>query len=278
MKRRGVTRKRIPLLNLIVPLLAVVAADLLLILYAWPQIGKIAPYSLGLWVRMFLVDLPPAYLVVVLAIWVNKRIQRSGWGESVRKMGLSAFNARQTFAGALLALVSIGLTVLLLDLQGKVWQFGPKFLYFFLRVLFLTVVLEEVVYRGFVFRNLRQGRSFLAASLLAGLVFMLGHIPIAFGWVGCGSLSAVHIVLRLVMPFIGGILLAYLYDRGGFALLGCLLAHMGQVFGMTISSWLPQGQAGNWWCAHGSLVKSVTEIVLWSVVLGLLLRKRSRSR
>ena len=83
-------------------------------------------------------------------------------------------------------------------------------------------------------------------------------------------------VFQIGVPMAGAVVLSYLYERGGFALAGCYIAHMGQVFNTTICSWLPEGLPRNWWGSYGFTVAAAIELVVWAVIIFSLLRSRKR--
>lgn len=70
-------------------------------------------------------------------------------------------------------------------------------------------VAEETLFRGFLFRRLRQGRSFWRAATLAAIPFVLAHLILfaTLPW----TVAAASVLLATVMSFA----LAHLFELGG---------------------------------------------------------------
>jgi membrane protease YdiL (CAAX protease family) len=70
-------------------------------------------------------------------------------------------------------------------------------------------VAEEVVFRGFLFRRLRQGRSFWRAALLSAIPFTAVHTTLFFSLDFAIALASLIVALSLSFP------LAWLFERSG---------------------------------------------------------------
>jgi membrane protease YdiL (CAAX protease family) len=88
-----------------------------------------------------------------------------------------------------------------------------------LGVFLFNGVAEELAWRGYVFRALRQGRPFWLAVLLAMPLLALTHVPIVLssGWVV--GLAAMVVAAVTTLP------LAYLYELGGRTVWAPALVH-----------------------------------------------------
>ncbi|MEW8506103.1 MAG: type II CAAX endopeptidase family protein [Candidatus Thiodiazotropha sp.] len=82
--------------------------------------------------------------------------------------------------------LSVVLSILVsLGFDGTIEQFQPSESFSFntgfvpvLLLLFLAAVFEELGWRGYGFESLEKGRSFLAASLIFGVIWSLWHLPL----------------------------------------------------------------------------------------------------
>lgn len=70
-------------------------------------------------------------------------------------------------------------------------------------------IAEEVVFRGFVFRRLRAGRSFRRAAALACLPFVAVHVPLLFTLDLAIAAASLLLALSLSFP------LAWMFERSG---------------------------------------------------------------
>jgi membrane protease YdiL (CAAX protease family) len=82
--------------------------------------------------------------------------------------------------------LSVVISILIsLAFDGPIEQFQPSEAFSFntgfvpvLVLLFLAALFEELGWRGYGFESLEKGRSFLAASLIFGLLWSLWHLPL----------------------------------------------------------------------------------------------------
>jgi membrane protease YdiL (CAAX protease family) len=75
--------------------------------------------------------------------------------------------------------------ILSLAFDGSIVQFQPSEAFSFdtgfvpvLGLLFLAALFEELGWRGYGFESLEKGRSFLAASIIFGVIWSLWHLPL----------------------------------------------------------------------------------------------------
>lgn len=86
-------------------------------------------------------------------------------------------------------------------------------------VFVLHGIAEEVLYRGFLFRHLRKGRSFSRAAWLAVVFFTLAHIPIILNQGLLVGGMAVLLAVVSSFPF------SYLYEKGNFTIWAPAIVH-----------------------------------------------------
>ena len=80
-------------------------------------------------------------------------------------------------------------------------------------------IAEEALFRGYLFRHLRQGRSFWHAAGLATLPFALVHLYLF--WTLPWPLAAASVLLAIIISFP----LAYLFELGGNTIWAPALLH-----------------------------------------------------
>ena len=78
---------------------------------------------------------------------------------------------------------------------------------------------EELVWRGFTFRRLRQGRSFWAATLWTMPLIAASHLPIVFSLGPAVGIGAMTVAMVTSIPF------SYLYETGRGTIWAPALVH-----------------------------------------------------
>jgi membrane protease YdiL (CAAX protease family) len=80
-------------------------------------------------------------------------------------------------------------------------------------------IAEEVLFRGFLFRHFREGRSFWHAALLSAIPFVLVHLLIFLATDFWLALAALFVSVSLSFPF------AWLFERSGNSIWPAALLH-----------------------------------------------------
>jgi membrane protease YdiL (CAAX protease family) len=80
-------------------------------------------------------------------------------------------------------------------------------------------IAEETVFRGFLFRHVRNGRSFTSAALFSSAPFIAVHLLLFFSMDWPIALAALLVALSISYP------LAWLFERGGYSIWPCALVH-----------------------------------------------------
>ena len=80
-------------------------------------------------------------------------------------------------------------------------------------------IAEETVFRGFLFRHVRNGRSFWRAALLSSAPFIAVHLLLFFSMDWPIALAALLVALSISYP------LAWLFERSGNSIWPCALVH-----------------------------------------------------
>jgi len=95
----------------------------------------------------------------------------------------------------------------------------PNWQWLILNALLVNGLAEETMMRGFVFRHLREGRSFWRAATLSTAYFAAYHLVLIFT---AGPLLG---IIGVVIAIPAGFLTAYIYVRGEYTILGPGLGH-----------------------------------------------------
>ena len=156
-------------------------------------------------------------LGVVLIVVLTMALRRTGLGRALSALALRPFAA----PGMVLVLVALAVMTFTASWLGHPFQ---------LPVLGAAISLglvgpfaEEVLFRGFLFRQGRQwaGLPFWAAAVFSSLLFGLGHLSQG------ETLTAS--VLAAAVTFVGGVIFCWLVERWG-SLWPAILLHAGLDF------------------------------------------------
>jgi membrane protease YdiL (CAAX protease family) len=80
-------------------------------------------------------------------------------------------------------------------------------------------IAEEVVFRGFLFRHLRQGRGFWSAASLSALPFVAVHLTLFATLDFVVALTTLLVALSLTFPF------AWLFEQAGNSIWPAAILH-----------------------------------------------------
>ena len=112
-------------------------------------------------------------------------------------------------------LVALGFSLLLLAaypviswLTGARFALQPGWPLLAVGIFLVNGIAEEMIYRGYLFRHLREGRTFRRAVLLGIVLHAAAHLPILATAGVIVGLSAVLVSVATFPPY------AYLYERG----------------------------------------------------------------
>lgn len=95
----------------------------------------------------------------------------------------------------------------------------PNWPWLIINIILVNGLAEEIMMRGFVFRHLREGRSFWQAAWLSTLYFAGYHLPLIL------TVGPVVGFIAVIVAFPVGFLTAYLYERGSNTIWGAGLLH-----------------------------------------------------
>lgn len=121
-----------------------------------------------------------------------------------------------------------GLSLLLYNWISAKWN-NPdalyNFIFYFLLILPLSALWEEIGWRGFLLPELQRKYSALKSSLVIGFVWGLWHLPIYLALDTYGDKTIAYFFVMFVACFALSILLTWLYNETKGSLLICILLH-----------------------------------------------------
>jgi len=146
--------------------------------------------------------------VVLIAVVVSRVLYGASPPEAVRQLGMGRPGGR-----ALALAAAISILVLLLHpgfgvIGGSRMQLHPDWLWLVLGLFAFHGDAEELVWRGFAFRRLREGRTFWAAVCWTMPLIAATHLPIFFSLGPLIGLGAMLVAAVTSLPF------SYLYEIG----------------------------------------------------------------
>jgi membrane protease YdiL (CAAX protease family) len=163
----------------------------------------------------------PAILAVVVAasLGVSRGLYRLPLNEAVRALGLSRPDRRSLTVSAVISALVLLVWPATAWLSGTAIPLRPDWPMVLIGILTLHGLAEELVWRGYVFRRLAQGRSFWPAVCWSMPLIAVTHIPIVVT-----SGPAIGVGAMLVAA-VTSIALSRLYTMGGGTLWAPTLLH-----------------------------------------------------
>lgn len=160
-----------------------------------------------------------AILVVGTTLVAERRVSGGTARVALRALGLGWPAGRALRAGVLLSLLLLAFYPALVLLADAPLSLRPGWPWLTLGLFAQGGVAEELLFRGYLFRHLREGRSFWRAAWLAMLPFVAVHLPL---FVTLGApLAIASIALAMVISFP----LSHLFEQGGKTIWAPALLH-----------------------------------------------------
>lgn len=127
-------------------------------------------------------------LALAIIVWVVHRVYRLGW-QSLGYRGISLKHVAWAVLGYPVYIVAMSLVVNLagilikINLQqpqdtGFVSPHGLELIPAFMVLVIVTPIVEETIFRGFLFRAYRQRFGFVLGTILVSLLFAAVHAPL----------------------------------------------------------------------------------------------------
>jgi len=148
-------------------------------------------------------------VVLVTAVVVERVIFRTPWPGMIGRIGLGRTNIRSLIvAGGVSALVLL-VYPLSAAISGESVQLRSDWLWLLVGLYAFHGLAEELVWRGYAFRRLREGRSFWRAVWLTMPLIAATHLTIVFTLGPAVGIGAMLVAAVTTIP------LSYLYEAGG---------------------------------------------------------------
>lgn len=157
--------------------------------------------------------------VVATAIAVNALVYRLPVGEALRLIGLGRPAPRPLVVAVLVSCLVLLVFPLATAVTGAQLGLVEQWPLFLVGLFAFNGLAEEVVWRGFAFRRLREGRSFIGAVLWTMPLVVAAHVPIMVSSGPVVGLGAMLVAAVTSFP------LGYLYEVSGSTVWAAALLH-----------------------------------------------------
>jgi tetratricopeptide (TPR) repeat protein len=170
--------------------------------------------------------LPKTILVLFCCVFI-KELNTFSWNESLNFLGFKNIKFMQLLVGLLLVIP------LMVFYYVACWEGLKENIDIIVHPDVLVcssavfgILFEEIVFRGFFFQLLRPGRSFLKTAALSGFLWALLHLlNLTIGL--SDNVDLGKFAQLFFRTFVSSFSLAYLFERFGNAIWGCLIVHIG---------------------------------------------------
>lgn len=157
--------------------------------------------------------------VLLVALVVEMVLFQQPWPQALTGLGLGWSGWRALGVALLICVLQLACYPLITWLTGYRWTLPANWQWIMVGVFAFHGVAEEVLYRGYLFGRLRQGRTFWRAAWLAVILFALSHLPILLNQGLLVGGAALLLALASSFPF------AYLYEQGRHTIWAPALVH-----------------------------------------------------
>jgi membrane protease YdiL (CAAX protease family) len=171
-----------------------------------------------------LVGFVAAIAAILTATFIEKIYDRTDLRLAFLSLGFKSGRWQQVIPviGGLICL-SVGYLVIAFALH-KSADLVPGASFLLLKLLVSQGLIEEAVFRGLIFRRLRQGRSFWQAAALSGLLFALIHV------VNLAKGTTPEIMFSILISILFGFILTFplaaLFELGGGSIWAGAILHL----------------------------------------------------
>ncbi|MEZ5330777.1 MAG: CPBP family glutamic-type intramembrane protease [Thermoanaerobaculia bacterium] len=160
-----------------------------------------------------------ATVVVVAVLGADRRLSGEPLARCLQGLGLGAPRLRGLGTAAALCLLLLASVPLLFRSAGAEPTLLPGWALLLPGLFAQAGIAEEVLFRGFLFRRLRRGRSFRRAAGLAAIPFVLVHLLLLATLAPPVALASIALAAAISFP------LAHLYELGGGTIWAPALLH-----------------------------------------------------
>jgi membrane protease YdiL (CAAX protease family) len=164
------------------------------------------------------VSIPIGFFAI--AVLLEMVLHQKSVGAALSDLGVTRFNMTGIRLAVIYLLPLLAYFPLMSVLLNMPLATQPNWQWLVLSTVLVNGFAEETMMRGYVFRHLREGRSFWRGAVLSTIYFAGYHTPLILSE---GLLIGVMGVL-LAIPI--GLLTAYSYERGENTIWGPVLLHV----------------------------------------------------
>lgn len=158
-------------------------------------------------------------VVIVFTVFAEIVLLKNSFSQIVKFLGLGKPTLNSIALAFVISVLLFLCYPLISSVTGHQFHFPQNWPLLATGVFALHGIAEEILYRGYLFRHLRKGRSFSKAAWIAVLFFTAAHIPII---INQGLLvGGMAVLLAVVSSFP----LSYLYERGGNTIWAPAIVH-----------------------------------------------------
>lgn len=146
-------------------------------------------------------------------------LRHTGLRKSIVGLGLGAPSARGIFASAGVSFLLLSIFPAYSIANGIDLVLSAQWLWSIPGLFFQAGIAEETLFRGYLFGNLREGRTFWRAAILSAIPFAVVHIFLFFTMPFLVAAAAFLLAVVMSFPF------AYMFELGGRTIWAPALLH-----------------------------------------------------
>lgn len=157
--------------------------------------------------------------VLLMAILTEVIIFRNRYKDLLILLGFGKPRGKAIAAAIVITLLMFSCYPAITAITGYQFRLPDNWLWLAIGVFVFHGIAEEVLYRAFLFRHLREDRSFWKAAWVAVIFFTAAHIPIVINMGLMVGGMAVLLAVVSSFPF------SYMYEKGGNTIWAPAIVH-----------------------------------------------------
>lgn len=158
-------------------------------------------------------------LVIVTALAIERLLFRTGALRALRRLGFGRPNRRAFLIGLLVSLVMIGFYPIFSFITGAQVSLRGGWILMALGLFAQHGLAEETLFRGYLFRHLREGRAFWRAAFLSMVPFVAVHLLLLVHLDFPVAIASILVAVATAFP------LAYMFERDNNTIWAPALLH-----------------------------------------------------
>lgn len=158
-------------------------------------------------------------LVIVTALAVERLLFGKGARRALRRLGFGWPNGRAILVGLLVALAMIAFYPAFSFITGAQVSLRDGWLLMALGLFTQHGIAEETLFRGYLFRHLREGRAFWRAAFLSLVPFVAVHLLLLVHLDFSVAVASILVAIATAFP------LAYMFERDNNTICAPALIH-----------------------------------------------------